>query len=206
LQEGGNGPRTDNSAPGRNDEWLAWRGWRGNCGQRGQGGAEGFEASFPSGHYTIFFVGFNGKISLYPGLARILQLARLSQFSYRLTEFRKNLVSLVSSPLDVQPELERTPSRQVYHGAGLPRSLLGGPPLMFEESTNGGRAVSGSNRNFTDLQVVGVELGKPTFVWEGGWTNIGGLSCWPAIDALLIARLLALLSGLHQCLPSWGDF
>jgi hypothetical protein len=34
-------------------------------------GAKGFEASFPSGHYAIFFVGFNGKTSPHHGLARI---------------------------------------------------------------------------------------------------------------------------------------
>jgi len=32
-------------------------------------GAEGFEASFPSGHYAVFFVGFNSKTSLHQGLA-----------------------------------------------------------------------------------------------------------------------------------------
>jgi hypothetical protein len=35
-------------------------------------GAEGFEASFPSGHYAVFLVGFNSKTSLHQGLARIL--------------------------------------------------------------------------------------------------------------------------------------
>jgi hypothetical protein len=35
-------------------------------------GAEGFEASFPSGHYAVFFVGFDSKTSLHHGLARIL--------------------------------------------------------------------------------------------------------------------------------------
>jgi hypothetical protein len=32
-------------------------------------GAEGFEASFPSVHYAVFFVGFNSKTSLHQGLA-----------------------------------------------------------------------------------------------------------------------------------------
>jgi len=35
-------------------------------------GAEGFEASFPSGRYAVFLVGFNSKTSLHQGLARIL--------------------------------------------------------------------------------------------------------------------------------------
>jgi len=30
-------------------------------------GAEGFEASFPSGHYAVFLVGFNSKTSLHQG-------------------------------------------------------------------------------------------------------------------------------------------
>jgi hypothetical protein len=34
--------------------------------------AEGFEASFPSGHYAVFLVGFNSKMSLLQGLARVL--------------------------------------------------------------------------------------------------------------------------------------
>jgi hypothetical protein len=38
-------------------------------------GAEGFEISFPSGHYTVFFVGFNGKTFETQGLAQILRRA-----------------------------------------------------------------------------------------------------------------------------------
>jgi hypothetical protein len=45
--------------------------------------------------------------------------------------------------------------------------------LMFEENTNGGRAVSGSNPNFMEIQVVGVDLAKPSSIWQGGWTNMG---------------------------------
>jgi hypothetical protein len=93
-------------------------------------GAEGFEPPFPSGHYAVLFVGFNSKTSLHQGLARILCLALLSQFSHRWTEFRENLVSLVSPLLrDFSPKGELTPSRQVYHRAGLPDLSLGGPPL-----------------------------------------------------------------------------
>jgi hypothetical protein len=41
-------------------------------------GAEGFEVSFPSGHYAVFFVKFNSETALYQGLAGILKLVRVS--------------------------------------------------------------------------------------------------------------------------------
>jgi hypothetical protein len=39
--------------------------------------------------------------------------------------------------------------------------------LMFEENTNRGRAVSGSNRSFIEIQVVGVDLAKPSSILAG---------------------------------------
>jgi hypothetical protein len=62
-------------------------------------GAEGFEASFPDGHYTVFFVGFNGEKSPHQELARILWRAPLSQFSHQGTTFCDKSVSLVSTLL-----------------------------------------------------------------------------------------------------------
>jgi hypothetical protein len=44
---------------------------------------------------------------------------------------------------------------------------------VFEENTKSGRAVSGSNRNFMEIQVVGVDLAKPSSIWQGEWTNMG---------------------------------
>jgi hypothetical protein len=44
--------------------------------------------------------------------------------------------------------------------------------LIFKENTTGGRAVSGSNRNFMEIQVVGVDLARPYSIWQGGWTKI----------------------------------
>jgi hypothetical protein len=44
---------------------------------------------------------------------------------------------------------------------------------MLEESTNGGRSVSGSNRSFMEIKVVGVALAKLSSIWQGGWTNNG---------------------------------
>jgi hypothetical protein len=38
-------------------------------------GAEGFEVSFPSDHYAVFFVEFNGKTPENQGLAKILRHA-----------------------------------------------------------------------------------------------------------------------------------
>jgi len=48
-------------------------------------GAEGFEGSFPSDHYAVFFVRFNCKTSQFQGLTRIL---------------RRTLLSRIFSPVD----------------------------------------------------------------------------------------------------------
>jgi hypothetical protein len=58
--------------------------------------AEGFEVSFTSGHYAIFFVEFNSQTALYQEPAGIPKLVPVSQLSRQWTTFRKNLVSLVS--------------------------------------------------------------------------------------------------------------
>jgi hypothetical protein len=48
-------------------------------------GAEGFEISFPSDHYAVFFVEFDYKTTQFQGLARIL---------------RRTLLSRIFSPVD----------------------------------------------------------------------------------------------------------
>ena len=71
--------------------------------------AEGFEVSFTSGHYAIFFVEFNSQTALYQEPAGIPKLVPVSQLSRQWTTFRKNLVSLVSLfPPIVQFGRERT--------------------------------------------------------------------------------------------------
>jgi hypothetical protein len=46
-------------------------------------GAEGFEVSFPSGHYAIFFVEFNSQTALYQEPAGIPKLVPVSQLSHQ---------------------------------------------------------------------------------------------------------------------------
>ena len=48
----------------------------------GMVGAEGFEVSFPSGHYAIFFVEFNSQTALYQEPAGIPKLVPVSQLSH----------------------------------------------------------------------------------------------------------------------------
>lgn len=42
-------------------------------GKRGEAGAEGFEVSFPSDRYAVFFVRFNCKTTQFEGFAGILR-------------------------------------------------------------------------------------------------------------------------------------
>jgi hypothetical protein len=84
-------------------------------------GAEGFEVSFPSGHYAIFFVEFNSQTALYQEPAGIPKLVPVSQLSRQWTTFRKNLVSLVSLLLSiVQFGRERTGDVPVDSNATIP--------------------------------------------------------------------------------------
>jgi hypothetical protein len=39
---------------------------------------------------------------------------------------------------------------------------------MFEKNTKPGRAVSGSNPNSMEIQVVGIDLAKQSSIWQGG--------------------------------------
>ena len=83
--------------------------------------AEGFEVSFPSGHYAIFFVEFNSQTALYQEPAGIPKLVPVSQLSRQWTTFRKNLVSLVSLlPPIVQFGRERTGDVPVDSNATIP--------------------------------------------------------------------------------------
>lgn len=53
-------------------------------------GAEGFEASFPSGHYAVFFVGFSGKTLLHSDLPAFSVLSLFPNFPIRRRHFARN--------------------------------------------------------------------------------------------------------------------
>ena len=89
---------------------------------------EGFEVSFPSGHYAIFFVEFNSQTALYQEPAGIPKLVPVSQLSRQWTTFRKNLVSLVSLlPPIVQFGRERTGDVPVDSNATIPHQQAAVP-------------------------------------------------------------------------------
>ena len=57
-------------------------------------GAEGFEGSFPSDRYAVFFVRFDCKTTKFEGFARILRRTLLLRIFSPMDSFRKIFVSL----------------------------------------------------------------------------------------------------------------
>jgi hypothetical protein len=72
-------------------------------------GAEGFEGSFPSDRYAVFFVRFNCKITQFEGFARILRRTLLSRIFSPMDnfsqDFRITSYQLIASKI-VQNELK----------------------------------------------------------------------------------------------------
>lgn len=54
-------------------------------------GAEGFEGSFPSDRYAVFFVRFNCKTARFEGLARILKRILLFRIFSPMDSFSQDL-------------------------------------------------------------------------------------------------------------------
>lgn len=57
----------------------------------GMVGAEGFEGSFPSDHYAVFFVRFDCKTAKFQGLARILRRTLLFRIFSPVDEFSQEI-------------------------------------------------------------------------------------------------------------------